>query len=78
MGRRLHANTIDSSILAWAKEKLGLMVETVKRSDDVKGFPVLSRRWVVERTFGWLVRNHRLARDRERLTGTSEAMIRSR
>jgi transposase len=70
-----YANKIDSSILAWAKDKLGLLVEIVKRSDDVKGFQVLPRRWVVERTFGWLVRNRRLARDYERLTDTSEAMI---
>lgn len=70
-----YANKIDSSILTWAKEKLGLLVEIVKRSDDVKGFQVLPRRWVVERTFGWLVRNRRLARDYERLTDTSEAMI---
>src|SRR5262249_18202319 len=41
----------------------------------VKGFAVLPRRWVVERTFGWLVRNRRLARDYERLTACSEAMI---
>ena len=70
-----YANKIDSGILAWAKEKLGLLVEIVKRSDDVKGFQVLPRRWVVERTFGWLIRNRRLARDYERLTATSEAMV---
>lgn len=70
-----YANKIDSSIVAWAKDKLGLLLEIVKRSDDVKGFKVLPRRWVVERTFGWLVRNRRLARDYERLTATSEAMI---
>lgn len=70
-----YANTIDSGILAWAQEKLGLLLEIVKRRDDVKGFQVLPRRWVVERTFGWLVRNRRLARDYERLTDTSEAMI---
>ena len=70
-----YANKIDSSLLSWAKEKLGLLVEIVKRTDDVKGFQVLPRRWVVERTFGWLVRNRRLARDYERLTATSEAMI---
>lgn len=70
-----YANTIDSSILAWAKDKLGVLLEIVKRSDDVKGFQVLPRRWVVERTFGWLTRNRRLARDYERLTATSEAMI---
>ena len=50
-------------------------MEIVKRSDDVKGFQVLPRRWVVERTFGWLIRNRRLARDYERLTATSEAMV---
>ncbi|MFF3876627.1 transposase, partial [Streptomyces sp. NPDC001978] len=38
---------------------------------------VLPRRWVVERTFGRLVRNRRLARDYERLTATSEAMIKA-
>lgn len=70
-----YANKIDSGLLVWAREKLGLLVEIVKRSDDVKGFRVLPRRWVVERTFGWLVRNRRLARDYERLTATSEAMI---
>jgi hypothetical protein len=70
-----YANKIDSSIVAWAKDKLGLLLEIVKRSDDVKGFTVLPPRWVVERTFGWLVRNRRLARDYERLTATSEAMI---
>jgi transposase len=36
---------------------------------------VLPRRWVVERTFGWLIRNRRLARDYERLTGNAETMI---
>lgn len=70
-----YANKIDSSLLSWATDKLGLLVEIVKRSDDVKGFQVLPRRWVVERTFGWLVRNRRLARDYERLPATSEAMI---
>ena len=47
----------------------------MKRTDNVKGFKVLPRRWVVERTFGWLARNRRLARDYERLTATSEAMV---
>ena len=47
----------------------------VKRSDGAAGFEVLPRRWVVERTFGWLVANRRLARDYERLPASSEAMI---
>ena len=70
-----YANKVDTSLLTWAKDKLHLLIEIVKRSDDVKGFQVLPRRWVVERTFGWLVRNRRLARDYERLSDTSETMI---
>ena len=46
-----------------------LVGEVVKRSDDVRGFKGLPRRWVVARTFGWLMRQRRLVRDYE----TSEA-----
>jgi putative transposase len=53
-----------------------LKLEIVKRSDKVKGFYVLPRRWVVERTFGWLGRHRRLSKDYEYLTETSESMIR--
>ncbi len=70
-----YANSIDNTLIGWAKATLGLLLQIVKRSDDVKGFQVLPRRWVVERTFGWLIRNRRLARDYERLTTNSEAMI---
>ncbi|MEU1941052.1 IS5 family transposase [Streptomyces sp. NPDC020125] len=70
-----YANSVDSTLLSWARDALGIVVEIVKRTDDVKGFKVLPRRWVVERSFGRLVRNRRLARDYERLTATSEAMI---
>ncbi len=70
-----YANSIDSTLLSWATNTLGLLVEIVKRTDDVKGFKVLPRRWVVERSFGWLIRNRRLARDYERITTNSEAMI---
>lgn len=52
-----------------------LNVEVVKRSDDVKGFKVLPRRWVVERTFGWLMRQRRLARDYETAESSAEAWI---
>ncbi len=38
-------------------------LEIVKRSDDPKGFKVLPKRWVVERTFGWLIQSGRLIRD---------------
>ena len=53
-----------------------LRLEIVRRSDDVKGFKVLPKRWIVERTFGWLVKSRRLCRDYEVLTAHSESMIR--
>jgi transposase len=52
-----------------------LRVEIVKRSDDMKGFVVLPRRWVVERTFSWFGRNRRLAKDYENLADTLAAFV---
>jgi putative transposase len=52
-----------------------LTVEVVKRSDDTKGFKVLPRRWVVERTFGWLMRQRLLVRDYETTESSAEARI---
>jgi transposase len=49
-------------------------LEIVKRSDPIKGFKVLPKRWIVERTFGWLIRNRRLVRDYEVLPSHSVAM----
>lgn len=53
-----------------------LSIEIVKRSDQAKGFVVLPRRWVVERTLAWLNRCRRLAKDFENLTQTALAFIR--
>jgi transposase len=50
-------------------------LEIVKRSHAVKGFKVLPKRWIVERTFGWMVRNRRLVRDYEANIRHSESMI---
>jgi len=50
-----------------------LRMEIVKRSDDMKGFVVLPRRWVVERTFSWFGRNRRLAK--ENLTETLATFV---
>lgn len=50
-------------------------LDIVKRSDAVKGFVVLPKRWIVERTFGWFYKYRRLSKDYEYLTATSEAMI---
>jgi transposase len=52
-----------------------LRMEIVKRSDDMKGFVVLPRRWVVERTFSWFGRNRRLAKDFENLAKTLGAFV---
>jgi transposase len=54
---------------------LDFIVEIIRRSDDRKGFQVLPRRWVVERTFGWMVRWRRLVRDYEQRIDVSHAMI---
>jgi putative transposase len=53
----------------------GLRVEIVKRSDDTKGFVILPRRWVVERTFSWFGRNRRLAKDYENLAASLAAFV---
>jgi transposase len=50
-------------------------LEIVKRSDTAKGFEVLPRRWVVERTFAWMGRNRRLAKHLECLVSTALAYI---
>jgi putative transposase len=62
-------------LIDWAAEKLGICIEIVLRSDAVKGFEVLPRRWVVERTFAWLGRFKRLVRDYELCPEHSESMI---
>jgi transposase len=54
---------------------LRLVLQVVKRTDDTAGFKVLPRRWVVERTIGWLMRTRRLTRDYERRPDTSEAIV---
>ena len=60
----------------WAKaQRPKLKVQVVKRSDEVKGFKVLPRRWVVERTFGWLMQQRRLVRDYEKTEASAQAWI---
>lgn len=61
--------------VGWAKQFGRFVLELVRKPADQKGFVVLPRRWVVERTFAWLVRCRRLARDYERRTESSEAMV---
>ena len=54
---------------------LDFVIEVVRRIDTEPGFKVLPRRWVVERTFGWMMRWRRLVRDYEQRLDVSEAMI---
>ena len=58
----------------WMRTPAGITLEIVARTSP-HTFQVLKRRWVIERTFGWLMRYRRLARDYERTTAHSEAMI---
>lgn len=62
-------------LVGWAKDKAHIVVEIVKRDPVAKGFEVLRRRWVVERTFAWIVKNRRFARDYEQLTAVAETLI---
>ncbi|MFH9354838.1 IS5 family transposase [Kitasatospora sp. NPDC017646] len=54
---------------------VGIDVEVVHRKSDVPGFHVVKRRWVVERSLGWIMQRRRLARDYETLPASSEAVI---
>jgi transposase len=61
-------------LVTWALTQLRLTLEIVKRSDDMTGFVVLPRRWVVERTLAWITRRRRCVRDYERRHESHEAM----
>jgi putative transposase len=61
--------------LLWLRPCRRIRLEIIKRSDQAKGFVLLPKRWVVERTFGWLGKYRRLSKDYEYLTASSEAMI---
>lgn len=63
------------SLVDFAREKLQLTLDIVRRCDDTTGFVVLPRRWVVERTLSWLMRSRRLVRDYETLPAMHEAMV---
>ena len=62
-------------LIPWVKTRFGWTLEIVAKLGDQVGFQVLPKRWIIERTFAWLSRSRRLARDYERLPETSEAFI---
>ena len=62
-------------LIEWTRKLRRWVLEIVKRSDDMAGFMVLPKRWIVERTFAWFGRYRRLSKDYETLTESSEAVI---
>ncbi|WP_323746800.1 IS5 family transposase [Catenulispora pinisilvae] len=58
-----------------ARRILRLTVQIVRRTDDMTGFVVLPRRWIVERTLSWICQRRRCVRDYERLPENHEAMV---
>ncbi len=69
------ADAAYEAAVGWAKQFGNWVLELVRKPAGRKGFVVQKRRWVVERTFSWLVRSRRLARDYERRTESSEAIV---
>ncbi|SEE40968.1 Transposase [Streptomyces sp. 2231.1] len=63
------------TLVEYCLTTLALVLAIVKRSDDMRGFVVLPKRWIVERLFAHLMRTRRLARDYERRTTSAEAMV---
>jgi putative transposase len=63
-------------LLQYIKDNtMGWIWEVVLRSDDIKGFVVIPKRWVVERTFAWIYQARRLSKDYEKTTRNSQSMI---
>jgi putative transposase len=62
-------------LVDWVQEQCGWVLEIVKRPAGAKGFQLLPKRWIVERTLAWLGRYRRLSKDYEATTASSEAWI---
>jgi putative transposase len=65
----------DNKFKQWLKRNSHVELGVVERAKDQKGFKVLKKRWVVERTFAWLLQFRRLSREYERTTESSEARV---
>ena len=62
-------------LVHWAADMTHIRLEIIRRGAHTKGFEVLPRRWVVERTFAWVFKNRRVVRDYEQLTAVAETLI---
>jgi len=69
------ADGIYASVVGWVREQCGWTLEIVARDPAQKGFRVLPKRWIVERTFGWFNRARRLSKEYEADPRMSEGMI---
>jgi len=63
------------NFLQWAMDTLGWIVQVVLRPREAKGFVLVKKRWIVERTFGWWRWSRRLVQDYEQLPENAEAML---
>ena len=67
--------TYRGQLVEWVSQHLRFILRVTLRPEGAKGFVLLPRRWVVERTLAWLNQSRRLSKDYERLPKSSEAMI---
>ena len=73
--QKLWADQGYRGLAEWALREYGVELEIVTRAPDQRGFVVLPRRWVVERSLAWLSRCRRLAKEYEHLAASTRAMI---
>jgi len=62
-------------LVSRAKDNAHIALDIVRRTPRTKGFVVIRRRWVVKRTFAWIMKCRRLVRDYEQLTRVAEALV---
>lgn len=62
-------------LVEWAAHKAHITLQIIRRGAGTKGFEVLPRRWVAERTFAWISKNRRLVRDYEQIPVVAETLI---
>jgi len=69
------ADGASTAVVAWVQATCGWLMQTILRPLDAKGWVLLPKRWIVERTFAWLGRYRRLSKDYEANPSSSEAWI---
>lgn len=62
-------------LVTWAADRKHITLDIIRRGAAAKGFQVLPRRWVMERTFAWIFQNRHLVRDYEQITVAAETLI---